>query len=184
MLKDLVQESLLLAEKDHSGKEWSLENYPRGFTSYGSLDQLHKFSSTFEALAKRLQPALKEFLTKTHLDIAPRDLELSRMWVNVMGTGSSHAFHLHPHSVVSGSCYLQMPAGAPGIKFEDPRIGSLMIRPQIRPKARPEFQNYITLRPLPGQVVLFESWVKHEVPPHHGKSPRISVSFNFDWKRS
>jgi uncharacterized protein (TIGR02466 family) len=32
-----------------------------------------------------------------------------------------------------------------------------------------------------GQVVLFESWLRHEVPPNPSKAPRISISFNFSW---
>ena len=183
LIRDLIEESLLIREKDRAGIDWSKNNYPKGFTSYGSLDRLHQFSSTFQGLEKKLQPALKEFIKKSQLDIDPKGLHLTRLWVNVMSAGSSHAFHLHPHSVVSGSLYLQMPKDAPGIKFEDPRIGALMARPAIRASAKPEFKNYITFKPRPGQVVMFESWLKHEVPPHHGKEPRISVSFNYDWDR-
>lgn len=183
-MKDLIQEAYLIAEKDHVGKDWSAANYPKGFTSYGSLDQLHHFSSSFEQLGKKLQVSLKKFLVKSQLDLRPRDLHLTRMWVNVMGSGSSHPFHIHPHSVISGSFYLQMPKAAPGIKFEDPRMSSMMARPAIRDKAKPFMKNYLTLKPQPGEVVLFESWLKHEVPSHYGSTERISVSFNFDWNRN
>lgn len=184
IVKDLTQEAYLIAEKDRAGKDWSLSNYPKGFTSYGSLDQLHRFSSGFEALEKKLLPLLKKFLLNSQLDLRPSDLHLTRMWVNVMGSGSSHAFHIHPHSVISGSFYLQIPKGAPGIKFEDPRMSAMMARPAVRAKAKPWFKNYLTLNPKPGEVVMFESWLKHEVPPHHENKERISVSFNFDWNRS
>lgn len=184
LVQELTEEAYLIAEKDNAGRNWSKDNYPKGFTSYGSLDQLHRFSSSFGKLEKKLQVSLKKFLVKSQLDLRPSDLHLTRMWVNVMGSGSSHPFHIHPHSVISGSFYLQMPKDAPGIKFEDPRMSSMMARPALRDKAKAEMKNYLTVKPTPGEIVLFESWLKHEVPSHHGSLERISVSFNFDWNRS
>jgi len=32
-----------------------------------------------------------------------------------------------------------------------------------------------------GQVVLFESWLRHEVPSHPTAAERVSVSFNYNW---
>jgi uncharacterized protein (TIGR02466 family) len=32
-----------------------------------------------------------------------------------------------------------------------------------------------------GQVVLFESWLRHEVPPNPSSADRVSISFNFSW---
>jgi len=33
------------------------------------------------------------------------------------------------------------------------------------------------------QVVLFESWLRHEVAPHPAAAERVSVSFNYSWFR-
>jgi uncharacterized protein (TIGR02466 family) len=32
-----------------------------------------------------------------------------------------------------------------------------------------------------GSLVLFESWLRHAVPPNPSQSPRVSVSFNYNW---
>ena len=32
-----------------------------------------------------------------------------------------------------------------------------------------------------GRVVLFESWLRHEVPPNQSSSERVSISFNYSW---
>jgi uncharacterized protein (TIGR02466 family) len=32
-----------------------------------------------------------------------------------------------------------------------------------------------------GTVVLFESWLRHEVPPNPVAAERVSISFNFNW---
>ena len=35
--------------------------------------------------------------------------------------------------------------------------------------------------PLPGEVFLWESWLRHEVPVNMADDDRISVSFNYGW---
>jgi uncharacterized protein (TIGR02466 family) len=32
-----------------------------------------------------------------------------------------------------------------------------------------------------GRLLLFESWLRHEVPPHAGAAERVSISFNYSW---
>jgi len=39
----------------------------------------------------------------------------------------------------------------------------------------------VTLPVAAGTVVLFESWLRHEVPPNRVNSERVSISFNFNW---
>jgi uncharacterized protein (TIGR02466 family) len=50
-------------------------------------------------------------------------------------------------------------------------------------KANCDLKNkpYIEIFPKPGDFILFESWMKHEVPPHRGPKPRVSISFNYEW---
>jgi uncharacterized protein (TIGR02466 family) len=172
--KDLTSEALLISKKDSAGVDWSKANYRGGFTSYGSMDQLHRFSSTFESLEKKIRPQVKSLVAKSGMKVSIKDLKMTRMWVNIMGPDCSHAFHIHPLSVISGSYYLSLPKGAPGIKFEDPRMGLFMARPL-------SLENYLTVHPKPGDIVIFESWLKHEVPPNGAKQPRMSISFNYDW---
>jgi uncharacterized protein (TIGR02466 family) len=32
-----------------------------------------------------------------------------------------------------------------------------------------------------GKLVLFESWLRHEVPPNPVAAERVSISFNYGW---
>jgi light-regulated signal transduction histidine kinase (bacteriophytochrome) len=38
-----------------------------------------------------------------------------------------------------------------------------------------------TLPARAGRVILFESWLRHEVPPNTVAAQRVSISFNFNW---
>jgi uncharacterized protein (TIGR02466 family) len=67
------------------------------------------------------------------------------------------------------------------LKIEDPRMGFLMNSPPRKASAPANEQNYILLTPRPGDFVLFESWVRHEVPPHRVRAPRLSISFNYEF---
>lgn len=189
LLKELEREALMLEERDREGRRWSAENYPRGYTSYGSMDQLHLFSDSFRELRERLDPHARAFVKSLGLRINPRELRMTRLWVNVMRAGCAHALHIHPLSVVSGSFYVRLPgAGKKGadalsaaIRFEDPRLSRFMARPLARAPRGQDSAYLHSLLPRPGEAVLFESWLAHEVPPQSDPGPRISVSFNYDW---
>ena len=42
-------------------------------------------------------------------------------------------------------------------------------------------RTFVHLTPAPGSVFLWESWLRHEVPPNRARTPRISISFNYAW---
>ncbi len=180
LMKDLIKEVSQIETADTGGAEWSAKNYPNGYTSYGSWDRLHLMSPHFQELKTKLDKHVANYLKILQWDVPRREIQLTRLWVNVMKENTIHTMHIHPLSVISGTFYLRTPAGGSGIKFEDPRFVNFMNRPPVKASARDK-QSFVTLKPKPGQVILFESWMRHEVPLHTAKIPRLSVSFNYDW---
>jgi uncharacterized protein (TIGR02466 family) len=55
----------------------------------------------------------------------------------------------------------------------------MMAAPARRKSAPRSMQPFIYLSPEPGSIVLFESWLRHEVEPNRSKQDRISISFNY-----
>ncbi len=178
---ELLREAQQLREFDRSGQRWSLRNYPGGYTSYGSMDRLHQFSSTFDALQRRIDRHVQRYAQDLRWDLRERPLVMSDCWLNIMPRGTSHSFHLHPQSVVSGTYYVKVPRGAPGLKFEDPRLAFMMAAPGRAADAEPEHRSHIEYPVAAGQVILFESWLRHEVAANPVGAERISVSFNYHW---
>ena len=82
---------------------------------------------------------------------------------------------------MSGTLYLALPPGAGAIRFEDPRLGLMMAAPMRAADADPAMRSFVTVAPARGEVLLWESWLRHEVLPHTGKGERISASFNYRW---
>jgi uncharacterized protein (TIGR02466 family) len=99
--------------------------------------------------------------------------------VNVLEPGGHHGAHIHPHSAISGTYYVSVPKAASAIRFEDPRLGFMMAAPVRRPEARRENKTFVDVAPKQGSVLLWESWLRHEVPVNRAKTARISVSFNY-----
>jgi uncharacterized protein (TIGR02466 family) len=177
----LLRECRQLRLDDVAGRNWSRTNYPGGYTSYGSQHRLYEISPTFDALRKLLRPHVAKFARSVEWDLRGRRLEMTDCWVNIMPRQVVHSGHLHPLSTVSGTYYVQVPAGAPGIKFEDPRLERFMAAPPRKGNCRIENRQWVTLPATAGSMVLFESWLRHEVTANTRSQPRVSISFNFNW---
>lgn len=160
-----------LPEVDAAGVAWSKKNYVHGYTSYGSLSQLYSQFSVFDELRKRIDRSAIKFLKKMGVSGKGKKLVMNTMWVNVMSEETYHAFHRHPGSVISGTYYVNAPKGSGPFRIEDPRAPLFM--------NTPERKIQFDIEPKADTLILFESWLLHEVPPHRGKDPRISISFNY-----
>jgi uncharacterized protein (TIGR02466 family) len=178
---ELAEECRNLRDYDSAGRRWSLKNYPGGYTSYASLNQLHKFSSTFEGLERKLTKHVRRFTGQLDMDLKGRKVQLTDLWVNIMPEHAAHSLHLHPLSFISGTYYVSTPRGCPGLKFEDPRLSKFMAAPPKVAKVRPVNQPHITYPAKAGHVILFESWLRHEVAANRSTAERISISFNYNW---
>ena len=53
--------------------------------------------------------------------------------------------------------------------------------PVLGADAPEAMRSFRTVAPEHGDMLLWESWLRHEVLPHTGKGERISVSFNYRW---
>lgn len=181
--KVIERDAHIIRDIDEDGQAWSRSNYKGGFTTYGSMDALHSQFPPFAELEKYLDKHVVRFSKLQNWNLGGGRLRMVTCWVNIMPAGANHSLHLHPLAVVSGTFYVTTPPGTSPIKFEDPRLERFMAQPPRHPKAPREDQPFFELKPKAGEVVLFESWLRHEVPtvPLESTRERISVSFNYDW---
>ena len=170
-----------IAEDDEAGQVWCEENGYPGYTSYASLTDLPWRFPIFADIVAALDAHVAAFVEDLEFDLDGRTLELEDLWINILPEGGTHSSHLHPHSVISGTTYVSMPGGASALKLEDPRSARMMAAPTRRKEARRELQPFIYVKPEVGDVLLWESWLRHEVPINLAEDERISVSFNYKW---
>lgn len=171
-----------IAEDDEAGQAWCRRKGYPGYTSYASLNDLPWRFPVFKKLVKQLDGHVAAFAKELEFDLGGSKLKLDSIWINVLPPGGVHTSHIHPHSVVSGTYYVATPKRSSALKFEDPRLGFMMASPPRKAKARPENQQFAYMAPKPGTMLLWESWLRHEVPLNEADDDRISVSFNYAWR--
>ncbi|MEM1237438.1 MAG: TIGR02466 family protein [Pseudomonadota bacterium] len=178
---ELEASCLAIAEDDDAGQEWCETNEFPGYTSYASLTDLPWRFPIFADVVKALDAHVAEFADDLAFDLGDKELQLEDLWINILPEGGIHTAHLHPHSVISGTTYVAMPEGTSALKLEDPRLPMMMAAPPRRGNAPESLRTFVYQKPAVGDVLLWESWLRHEVPMNMAEEDRISVSFNYKW---
>jgi uncharacterized protein (TIGR02466 family) len=178
LLDELAHSIRSFADDDQAGGRWSREHHYPGYTSYASLNDLPKRDPAFAALARLLTRHASQFTKDCTFELT-RKPRLDSMWVNLLRGAGHHSAHIHPHSIVSGSLYVEVPKGSGAIRFEDPRLPLMMGAPPRRNDAPEDLQPFVAIQPRAGLMLMWESWLRHEVLPGTGRGERLSISFNF-----
>ena len=180
-MSELAASCWSIAEDDEAGQTWSEENGYPGYTSYASLTDLGWRFPIFSDVVKSLDAHVADFSKELAFDLEDKPLTLQDIWINILPEGGTHSSHIHPHSVISGTTYVAMPEGTSALKLEDPRSARMMAAPTRRKDAPKELRQFVYVKPDVGDVLMWESWLRHEVPMNMSEDDRISVSFNYGW---
>jgi uncharacterized protein (TIGR02466 family) len=104
-------------------------------------------------------------------------------WMNANPPGGFNAPHTHPGAHWSGVYYVAQPdveTGSSGkIEFLDPRTDL----PNWRLLQAPAFNAKKAIRPMPGEMILFPSYLVHWVYPNETPEERVSIAFNATFKK-
>ena len=169
---DLEDAALSLSQNDRKGLRWCEKHGYAGYTSYASIDDLAARSKPFAKLEKIIHAHAAIFAKSLQWNLQGSKPICDSMWVNVLPQSGSHTSHIHTNAVLSGTYYINAPDGASPIVFEDPRHAMMMAAPPRKTSI------YESRTPKAGTLMLWESWLRHEVPMNRAKDDRISVSFN------
>ncbi|QYJ02059.1 hypothetical protein KUV46_06630 [Thalassovita mediterranea] len=178
-LSELEEACWMLEDGDEAGHRWCEEKGYPGYTSYASLNDLPKRAPAFAALEKQLLKQAGSFAEELGWEIERRDIRLDALWINILGEGGHHSGHIHPGSILSGTLYIAVPEGAGAIRFEDPRLANMMAAPPLRDDVAEDQSRFVYIDPQPGTLLMWESWLRHEVMASRTEEARISISFNF-----
>jgi len=142
---------------------------------HSQTDMHHKpeYKPLVDELFKMVQGVFNE-------EFLDREPKLGNMWANINGTGGYNKPHIHPNSLFSGVYYVKTPPNCGRLICTDPRPGIQTCMPN-RKKGEPpkHLWREIHLQPQENRIIMFNSWLWHNVEPNQSNDPRISVSFNF-----
>jgi uncharacterized protein (TIGR02466 family) len=108
------------------------------------------------------------------------DWHIKEMWLNVLEPGGRQGLHNHANSFVSGVIYLTRCHPSTNTVFVRAPGGSDFVfqNANARVKLGPyNADKWVAPDPQPGDVVLFPSYLLHEVPENRG-ARRVSLAFN------
>tara|TARA_B110000211_G_C14068421_1_gene548776 strand:- start:1814 stop:2485 length:672 start_codon:yes stop_codon:yes gene_type:complete len=175
----------LLAEgvRLRSETEGVLKSNRGGWHSAGNLfdDDAPCIQLLKSAAESAILTATQEIGAKA--DMATLGLKLFA-WMNANPPGGFNAPHTHPGAHWSGVYYVAQPDvedGSSGkIEFLDPRNDL----PNWRLLKAPAFSAKKTIRPAPGELILFPSYLVHWVYPNETNEERITIAFNATFRKS
>ncbi|SKA35196.1 conserved hypothetical protein [Enhydrobacter aerosaccus] len=113
------------------------------------------------------------------LQVDQHAMMITGCWANINPPGAYHPTHNHPNNYLSGVYYVAVPEVGSHILFQDPRPAMIMPRPRQFTRVT---VNAADAQSKPGRMVLFPSWLRHNVPANDGQSERISIAFNLMFK--
>ena len=151
--------------------------YYNGQTTYGTRSLIDE--PDFNGFKEFIMGRAKEFLELQGYDSSKVPWR-PYLFANSFKEGSNHPRHLHSQCTVSGIFYLKTPPGSssivftPNQPFKDFFDYMFMIK---------DPNNWYSLqkteyRPYPGLLLMWPSWLYHEVPPNRSTEPRTSLVFN------
>lgn len=132
----------------------------------------------YRPVAAAIRPHLAEF--GALLFGERRQWRVKEIWVNLLQNGGAQALHNHANSFISGVVYLTESHAASGTVFHKALGGSeySFVNQNARTKMGPFSASRWQIPPVsPGDMVLFPSYLLHEVPPNEG-AERITIAFN------
>ena len=169
-----------LAEQDAAGQAWADKNDYLGYTSFDSIFDLSAQAPVFAELMSVLDEQVAIFAQIAEMDLRGQKPKVQRSWVNILRPGGGHGAHIHRQSSFSGTLYISVPDGAGALQFEDPRLTQMMHAPLRLKNAREPRQPFAKIAPKRGTLLIWESWLRHEVLVNRSDDLRISISFNYD----
>lgn len=103
-------------------------------------------------------------------------LRIDNAWININGRGNSNMRHTHQNAAFAGVFYVNVDDKSGDIKFYSEN--KTMLEHGFRPMGSPLFWNSVMYKPKNGMLLIFPSWIPHDVSENKSKINRVSISFN------
>lgn len=138
------------------------------------IDERPEAQSLIEEINGRLEALRQNINYRDDLD-----LRVESMWININHPYSYNSPHTHPNSYMSGVYYVKVPENSGKLILKHPSILQPLFTPQGVIKSYDESNcSKWTVDPEEGKLVIFPSWIEHEVTQNLSGEDRISIAFN------
>ena len=182
-LNNHLRETIFSIEK--SDDKFNADRYPFGYTSYASDINLAQ-DARFQEITRRVLQEAKKFLVAMQMqtqakvlkDLVP-SLQVYDLFCNINRKYSAHGPHRHECVDLSAVYYVDVGEDPANFIAHSPTEPLLMhTRSQFFADKSPMAQEKQSFRPETGKLLMFPSWMMHEVQQQKTDSERVSLAFN------
>ncbi|HBE93062.1 MAG TPA: hypothetical protein DDW55_11235 [Gammaproteobacteria bacterium] len=182
----------LFLRKEHENAD-DIINPNRFNTQFGPLFESHfdlfKWQDKpVQKLAGMMHSTLSEFVQHIN-QYTPGQMQKLMFqyhaWFHITRMGGFQTLHDHPNASWSAIYYIQAGDEVPDrpesgvVRFHDKRGFSPMYLDAGNDNIEARFSwEAVPLKPETGMMLIFPSWLAHEILPYHGESERIMVALN------
>mgnify|MGYP001117905956 CR=1 FL=1 len=108
-----------------------------------------------------------------------KENQITQSWISIKYPNQSHTSHFHPNSVVSGIFFWEkMDPNHPGVTFSKHESSNNVHVLNIEKRKDIPDPFVINYHPDPGSIILFPSYLHHNVDLNSTSTPRKSLAFN------
>ena len=157
-----------------------------------SFETRQRFDRSDQLASQRVlekYPKTKQILLNKYISVAEevlgykkRDYAITTSWFTLSNKGEGSQSHKHKNSFWSCVYYYQeeYPKGTGGISFTNPNTDLFDFYYCDNDITVPNYINSITckLEPRPNLLLIFPSYLVHQILKHNNETPRSSLAFN------
>lgn len=168
------------------GMEASAPNFVAGTTTEGGFqtapELLKRDDPALQVLKQHIRAAVQAYaqlLVGQECSVTPPKLDFALWgWAVILRAGNAQGIHVHPYANISGVYYVEAPPAALAGGGEAGKICFHDPRPRANMNQLPRQITRQSVAPVPGDLILFPSWLEHSVPAFQGPGERICIAFN------
>jgi len=167
---EVLKKYILQLKKKEKGLQHSNEG--GWHSAYFNLDQ-----EPFLHLHSKIKEQVSILARDMGIKITPH---VEEAWALINNYKDYNKVHCHPHTTFAGVYYISVPPKSGNIIFYNPAIDGIQSHWYEYNITRYNTftSSKFTAIPSEGSLMLFPSFLKHEVGPNLNKDPRIALAFN------
>ena len=174
--KEMLEYIIDLQNKDPEGL---LKSNFKGWHSK-DFDIKHEQPKNFiEGIKKNINLALNDM----GWDLSSQTVKIKSVWAIINEKDAWNQKHHHSNSDLSAAYYVSAHDNCGDIVFYDPRPAPVHNHP-ISKSANKLNATVNSIKPAPGMLVLFPSYLEHSVNPNKSNKKRIVISFNLSLEKN
>jgi|TARA_X000001382_G_scaffold35218_1_gene23206 uncharacterized protein (TIGR02466 family) len=169
-LKPIQKECIYRSKKDKGRIKSNLGGWQSNLLS--------EHDSFFPELISKINSLAIEFARG--IDVKS-NLKMNSFWININRFKDYNQYHTHPGSLFSGVYYIKSLSNSGNIEFKHPASKSIeSYWDEKISNTNPLNSCVWEIEPVENRLLIFPSWLEHQVLPNVTQKDRISLSFNID----